>query len=229
MIQFKVLISIILVLGLFSLSSPVLAQINQTKKQIIVMDPGHGGKDSGAGGINGILEKDVVLNIAKQIVELNENTFKDRFEIYLTRYKDTLISLGDRTKLAKSLNADIFISLHCNHSDNPNARGIEVFVSKKRGKYSRESILLAYDLQQGLIENIGFKSRGVKFADFQVLRESVEYFSSTLFEFGFLSNKDEANFVSYEKNLKVVALLLLKELTKTRCKLPLKPNCLKVE
>src|SRR5690554_1561504 len=172
MVQFKVLILIILVLELFGLHSPVLAQTNQNRKQIIVIDPGHGGKDSGAVGVNGILEKDVVLKIAKRIVELNETEFKNQFEIYLTRYKDTLISLGDRTKLAKILKADIFISLHCNHSDNPNARGVEVFVSKKRGEYSRESVLLAYDLQKGLKEDIGFESRGVKFADFQVLRET---------------------------------------------------------
>jgi N-acetylmuramoyl-L-alanine amidase len=214
MIQFKVLISIILVLGLFSLSSPVLAQINQTKKQIIVMDPGHGGKDSGAGGINGILEKDVVLNIAKQIVELNENTFKDRFEIYLTRYKDTLISLGDRTKLAKSLNADIFISLHCNHFDSPNARGIEVYVSNSIGMYWKHSILTGYEIEKALVNNIGLESRGVKFANFQVLRETVDCFPAVLLEFGFLSNLDEANYYSVDKNLKVIALLLLNELTK---------------
>ena len=83
-----------------------MAQLNQTRKQIIVIDPGHGGKDSGAVGINGIQEKNIVLKIAKQIIELNETAFKDNFEIYLTRYKDTLISLGDRTKLAKSLNTE---------------------------------------------------------------------------------------------------------------------------
>ncbi len=211
MVQFKVLISIILVLELFGLSSPVVAQTNLPKKQIIVIDPGHGGKDSGAVGVNGILEKDVVLKIAKQIVELNETVFKNQFEIYLTRYNDTLISLGDRTKLAKSLNADIFISLHCNHSDNPNARGIEVYVSKKKGKYSRESILLAYELQKGLKKNIGFESRGVKFANFQVLRETNDYFPSVLLELGFLSNWDEAEFILFNTD-KMLAISILKYL-----------------
>ncbi|MAO49766.1 MAG: N-acetylmuramoyl-L-alanine amidase [Pusillimonas sp.] len=211
MTQIKVLISIILVLELFGFSRPVLAQINQTRKQIIVIDPGHGGKDSGAVGLNGILERDVVLNIAKQIVELNEIAFKNQFEIYLTRYNDTLISLGDRTKLAKILKADIFISLHCNHSDNPNTRGVEVFVSNKRGKYSRESVLFAYDLQKGLKENIGFESRGVKFADFQVLRET-NYFPSVLLELGFLSNYDENNYLKQKRKMQVLALLIMKEI-----------------
>lgn len=210
MAQFKVIFSIILVVELFSLSSPVLAQINQTRKQIIVIDPGHGGKDSGAVGVNGILEKDVVLKIAKQVVKLNETVFNNQFEIYLTRYRDTLISLGDRAKLAKKLKANIFISLHCNHSDNPNARGVEVFVSKKRGKYSRESVLLAYDLQKGLMENIGFESRGVKFANFQVLRDNYDSCVAILLELGFLSQMEEAIYMSNKKSQYVITLIILK-------------------
>ncbi|HAI41082.1 MAG TPA: N-acetylmuramoyl-L-alanine amidase, partial [Maribacter sp.] len=76
------------------------------------------GKDAGAIGINGIQEKDVVLSIANAILKLN-NDLEKPLDIYLTRYKDTLISLSDRTKLAKALKADLFVSLHCNHSDNP--------------------------------------------------------------------------------------------------------------
>ncbi len=215
MTHFKVLISIIFALELFGLPSPVLAQTNQTKKQIIVIDPGHGGKDSGAVGINGIQEKDIVLKIAKQIIELNETAFKDNFEIYLTRYKDTLISLGDRTKLTKVLKADVFISLHCNHSENPNARGVEIYVSKKQGKYSQESILLAYNLQKGLKKNLGFESRGVKFGNFQVLRETVNNCSAVLVELGFLSNIEESNYVLSDQNLRVIALILLNEILKT--------------
>ncbi len=209
MVRFKVLFSILLVLGLCSLASPVLAQINPNEKKIIVIDPGHGGKDSGAVGVNGILEKDVVLKIAKQIIELNETVFKNQFEIYLTRYKDTLISLGDRTKLARMLKADIFISLHCNHSENPNALGLEVYVYKKKGQYSRESVLLAYRLQKGLKENIGFESRGVKFGDFQVLRETDHYFPSVLLELGFLSNWDENRYFQNAGNHRAMSLSIL--------------------
>ncbi len=214
MVRCKVFISLFLALELFGLHSPVLAQMDNNKKLVIVIDPGHGGKDSGAVGVNGILEKDVVLKIAKEIVELNETIFKNRFEIYLTRYKDTLISLGDRTKLAKTLKADLFLSLHCNYSDNPNARGVEVYVSKKEGKYSRESILLADDIQKGLKENLGFKSRGVKFGDFQVLRETVNYFPSVLIELGFLSQIDEAKYLYIEQSQFTVASILLRSIFK---------------
>jgi N-acetylmuramoyl-L-alanine amidase len=214
MVQFKVLISIILVLELFGLPSPVLAQLNQTRKQIIVIDPGHGGKDSGAVGINGIQEKNIVLKIAKQIIELNETAFKDNFEIYLTRYKDTLISLGDRTKLTKRLKADVFISLHCNYSENPNARGLEIYVSKKHGKYLRKSILLAYDLQKEVKGDIGFESRGVKFRDFQVLRVTTGFSASVLVELGFLSNVYEIKYYQNSKNFVILAKVLLEGLNK---------------
>ncbi len=95
----------------------------------IVIDVGHGGKDYGAIGINGIKEKNVVLDIAKEIISLNEKS-ETPLDIYLNLYSDTLISLSDRTKLSKALNADLFISLHFNHSDNLKARGIEVYVGK---------------------------------------------------------------------------------------------------
>ena len=150
-------------------------------QKVIVIDPGHGGKDSGAIGINGIKEKNVVLNIAKEILKLNNN-IEDPFDIYLTRYSDTLISSSDRTKLAKRLNADMFISLHCNHSDNPNARGIEIYVANAISKYSDKSTWLAFLIQVELNNNLGFESRGVKFSNFQVIREMVDYFLAVLVE-----------------------------------------------
>lgn len=63
------------------------------QKKVIIIDPGHGGNDSGAIGINGTYEKDVVLKIAKEILKLNKSLFDSELDIYLTRYKDTLISL----------------------------------------------------------------------------------------------------------------------------------------
>ncbi|WP_315897846.1 N-acetylmuramoyl-L-alanine amidase [Gillisia sp. Hel_I_86] len=161
-----------------------------THKRILI-DVGHGGKDSGAIGINGIEEKDIVLDIALGILSLNEKSGTPR-DIYLTRYSDTLISLSDRTKLAKALKAGLFISLHCNHSDNPNARGVEIYVANSTSQYSKDATWLAFQLQAALNKELGFESRGVKFFDFQVLRETVDYCPSVLLELGFLSNLDES-------------------------------------
>lgn len=185
----------------------IFGQETVTQKRIII-DVGHGGKDAGAIGVNGIQEKDVVLDIANAVLKLNDSLDKP-LDIYLTRYNDTLISLSDRTKLAKTLKADLFVSLHCNHSDNPNARGIEVYASKKQGEYSKESVWLAFQLQDELNEKLGFESRGVKFANFQVLRETVHFSASVLLELGFLSNRDEVNYLLKRKNTAVIALAIL--------------------
>ncbi|MBJ7880712.1 N-acetylmuramoyl-L-alanine amidase family protein [Gelidibacter salicanalis] len=185
----------------------IFGQETTTKKRIVI-DVGHGGKDSGAIGINGIQEKDVVLEIANEILKLNEQSEKP-LDIYLTRYSDTLISLSDRTKLAKLLKADVFISLHCNHSNNPEARGIEVYTSRDQGKYYMESIFVAYQIEKMLCKTVGYESRGVKFANFQVLREINNYSASMLLELGFLSNVDEASYISDTDNIQHIALAML--------------------
>jgi len=185
----------------------VFGQETSAQKRILI-DVGHGGKDSGAIGINKIQEKDVVLNIALEILSLNKQS-KTPLDIYLTRYSDTFISLSDRTKLAKVLKADVFISLHCNHSENPNARGIEVYVTNDKSQYSENAVWLAFELQASFKKQLGFKSRGVKFANFQVLRETLDYFPAVLLELGFLSNRDENNYFSNLSNIRLSALSIL--------------------
>lgn len=183
-------------------------QSNDSRKTVILIDPGHGGTDSGAIGINGIREKDMVLNIAKEMESLSKSVFGESFEIYLTRNTNTLISLKDRAALARKLNAELFISLHCNYASNSNAKGVEVYVAKN-GVYLRASILLAYQLQKGLRQNIGYENRGVKFVNFQVLRETVDYCPSVLVELGFLSNQDEAQHLTEDENILALALSFL--------------------
>jgi len=184
-----------------------------TPKKLIVIDVGHGGKDAGAIGINGIMEKDVVLQLANEIINLNKG--QNNLEIYLTRYSDTLISLADRTKLARALKADVFISLHFNHAKNPDATGTEVFVANTSlSQNLRESIYLAHQIHSGITSNFGIKSRGVKFANFQVLRETIALCPTILIELCFLSNWDEAKYLSENSNLKALAFSILNSLIK---------------
>ena len=184
-----------------------MGQETSAQKRILI-DVGHGGKDSGAIGINGIQEKDIVMNIANEILKLNRELDKP-VDIYLTRYNDTLISLSDRTKLTKILKADLFMSLHCNHSDNPDARGIEVYTSRKQAEYSKESVFAGYQIEKTLCKEIGYESRGVKFANFQVLRETIDCCPSVLLELGFLSNKDEGGYISDSNNIQLIAITIL--------------------
>ena len=97
------------------------------KNKIIVIDPGHGGKDSGAVGPRNRLEKRVVLKISKYLnTELRNNGFK----VYMTRSKDKFIELKHRTRMANRKKADIFISIHANSVPKSKAHrvvGIETF------------------------------------------------------------------------------------------------------
>ncbi|RKR07949.1 N-acetylmuramoyl-L-alanine amidase [Maribacter vaceletii] len=178
------------------------------QQKVIVIDPGHGGKDTGAIGIHGILEKEVVLHIAKEIIRLNKTLLEGNFDIYLTRYKDTLISLSDRTQLAKRLHADAFVSLHCNASPTY-SKGMEVYVHTSDNLYTKVSIALGLSILQESTEKLGFKKRGVKFANFQVLRETVSVFPAVLVEMGFITNTDEADYFLKPKNSKAMALAVL--------------------
>lgn len=91
----------------------------------IVLDPGHGGKDPGALGVNHAAEKDIVLAIAKKLAKRLKAELG--IDVVLTRRDDTFIPLEDRTAVANAEDADLFISLHVNASPNANAKGIETY------------------------------------------------------------------------------------------------------
>lgn len=181
---------------------------NLDARKRIIIDVGHGGKDSGAIGINDIQEKDVVLNIAKEIIRLNKSILDDRMDIYLTRYCDTFIELSDRSRLAKALTADVFVSLHCNASPT-DSKGIEVYVHNSEKLNTKESIALGLSVINESYSKIGFEKRGVKFADFQVLREITNFCPTILVELGFVTNKDEADYFLKPENVRAMALVIL--------------------
>ncbi|HJM83203.1 MAG TPA: N-acetylmuramoyl-L-alanine amidase [Nitrospinota bacterium] len=104
----------------------------------IVIDPGHGGKDAGAVGSHGIKEKEVALSIAKKLRVALKN--KIRCKVILTRATDRFISLDERTVIANSSDADLFVSLHANSSHNRLAKGLETyFLSPARSKDEMET------------------------------------------------------------------------------------------
>jgi len=178
-----------------------------TNRKIVVIDPGHGGIDSGATAVNGLQEKDVVFKIAMEILRLNRELYNDTLEVYCTRYSDTLISLRDRTKLARSLKPDAFVSIHCNQAVRKTAQGVEVYFDG----YDKKSETLARLFSQGLNEKLGFRTRGVKHGNFQVLRETPKL-PSVLLELGFLSNWEEAEHTGKETSISSQAVLILETL-----------------
>ena len=91
----------------------------------VIIDPGHGGEDPGAIGPRGLLEKDVVLKVAKQLGGLLKEKYG--MEVIFTRDTDVFIPLEERTAVANSKKGDIFISLHANASKRRDVRGIETY------------------------------------------------------------------------------------------------------
>lgn len=92
---------------------------------LVVIDPGHGGTEHGAVGVEGVLEKDIVLNISLMLEELLQERLHAR--TVLTRKTDQNLSLADRTKIANDSKADLFISIHANASEYKNLKGIETY------------------------------------------------------------------------------------------------------
>jgi N-acetylmuramoyl-L-alanine amidase len=91
----------------------------------IVIDPGHGGHDTGTIGPHGLLEKDLVLDVSKRLGKLLETRLGA--EVVYTRSDDTFIPLETRTAIANQEQADLFISVHANSSQDSDARGVETY------------------------------------------------------------------------------------------------------
>lgn len=107
----------------------------------VVIDPGHGGHDAGAVGPTGLAEKTVTLDIAHRIAPLLAHELG--VETLLTRDRDVFVPLEERTARANAFQADLFISVHCNASENGDARGVEVFVLDSLKDTSRAAARVA--------------------------------------------------------------------------------------
>jgi N-acetylmuramoyl-L-alanine amidase len=133
------------------------------KQKIIVIDPGHGGKDSGAIGFKNYYEKNVVLDVAQNV----KNILISRgYKVFMTRDDDTFIELKERTAMANRKNADLFISIHANAVSSQNvetASGIETyFLSPSRS--NRATKVAAMENSMDISEMSGYgKSTFLKF------------------------------------------------------------------
>jgi N-acetylmuramoyl-L-alanine amidase len=131
----------------------------------IVIDPGHGGHDTGTIGPNGLEEKDLVLEVGKRLGKMLETRLGA--EVVYTRKDDTFIPLETRTAIANQERADLFISIHANSSQDPTARGVETYylnftsspealeVAARENAVSEKSI---YELRD-LVKKIALKEK----------------------------------------------------------------------
>jgi N-acetylmuramoyl-L-alanine amidase len=111
--------------GTSSPSPASTSRFQEKRIQTVVIDPGHGGTETGAKSPLGVFEKDVNLAIALKLREIIERS--QAFQVFLTRDKDVDVSLESRSALANNLKADIFISIHANGSRQRRAEGSETF------------------------------------------------------------------------------------------------------
>ena len=152
----------------------------------VFIDPGHGGVDNGAVQ-NGVLEDEINLQISKKI----EAKLKAKgVEVKMSRYDDTYLSLTDRTYMANKEGSDVFVSIHQNSATNSSAKGIETYYYSTR----QDSKELATDIQNDLIQATNATDRGVKTANYAVIKTAS--MSSSLVECGFISNPTEAQNLS---------------------------------
>jgi len=106
------------------LSSPGGSEPRPERFDTVVIDPGHGGRNLGARGAGGLLEKDLVLDVSLRLAKRLEAR---GVSVVLTRRDDRFVSLEERTSIANDARGDLFISIHANASRSQNARGIETF------------------------------------------------------------------------------------------------------
>ncbi|WP_078394023.1 N-acetylmuramoyl-L-alanine amidase family protein [Shouchella patagoniensis] len=173
-------IALIATLSSWSLSNSI-AKADVSGKTIVI-DPGHGGNDPGAVA-NGLEEKEVVLDVAVQTKQMLEAAGA---EVLMSRQADTYIGLNERAQMANANQADTFVSIHANAWEQPSANGTETyhFPSSVQGR------ALAESLQNELVVELGRTDRGVKSANFNVLKQTV--MPAALVELAFVTNVEEA-------------------------------------
>lgn len=146
----------------------------------VVVDAGHGGKDNGAFRRYGGAEKNATLDVATRLAsKLRESQFR----VVMTRSGDVFIPLDDRAAISNQQSNAIFVSVHFNDSGRRGIRGFETYY------HSPVARDLAYRIQQQLLTLPGAVNRGVKTANFRVLRKA--QYPAVLVECGFLSNRKE--------------------------------------
>ena len=161
---------------------------NKVKNKVIIIDPGHGGNDTGATRGN-VEEKDLTLSIATKVQEeLNDMGFKN---VIMTRSTDKTLSLSERVDIANNNNADIFVSIHINSSVKSEINGIETHY------YSDNGYNVAKMLHKELTENISATDRGLFKSKFYVINHTEA--PAVLLELGFISNEQERSMLTSKR------------------------------
>lgn len=150
------------------------------KSKKIMIDPGHGGRDNGATGAKGSLEKNLTLKTA----QLLANKLKAQgAKVFMTRSNDQYLALSSRVSMAHYQNVDAFISLHYDSIDNYTVKGMTSYY------YHSHQKGLASSIHNAVIKQTKLNDRGVRQGDYHVIRENKQM--AVLLELGYISNPTE--------------------------------------
>lgn len=167
------------------------------RQKLVVIDPGHGGADTGSRGYengNAVLnEKDVNLDVALRLRKMLQAAGAN---IYMIRTEDITIPLYDRQDTANARGASLYVAIHNNSFTNSTPRGTEVHYHGKHDPVMDgiSAMELAHNLQQTLVSNLGLQNRGAKVSpELAVLRRTV--MPAVIIEGAFISNPDDLNYM----------------------------------
>ena len=146
----------------------------------VILDPGHGGHDRGA-GIGYVYEKHLALDTARRVETLLKS---QGLRVVMTRSSDVFIPLAGRSSIGNNYSNAVFVSIHYNYNRGGSGHGVESYYHYDAG-YKLAAYIQAY-----LVKETGMTNRGVKTANFHVIRETKRN-PAVLIECGFVSNSSE--------------------------------------
>jgi N-acetylmuramoyl-L-alanine amidase len=161
----------------------------------VMIDPGHGGKDPGATGVTGYREKYVNLGVSKALQSLLS---QQGYTVRMTRDRDVFIELDNRVNLANRWNPQLFVSIHADAISKPYIYGFTIYIANAASRQSQR----AAQLIEKALKNSGVTSRGIRRANFRVLKYT--RCPAVLVELGYLTNRSEAALLanpSYQRKL----------------------------
>lgn len=180
------------------------ALLKPQARAVIVIDPGHGGRDYGTYSKKTPKYQEKHLNLSTAFM-LKGYLEQLGYEVIMTRSKDVFLSLEKRSEFANEKKPELFVSLHYNSAPNKEAEGIEVYYYRSKTDWSRSSSSrkLATAINKGIINITQVKSRGVKHGDLAVIRQT--NMPAVLVEGGFLTNENEVTKLKNAVYLKQLA------------------------
>lgn len=205
-----------------SMNFPTVPLAVELEEFLLVLDPGHGGADTGCQGASGVLEKNVVLDLAKRIRAL---CLQNRMRIQLTRESDVERRPIERIRIANRNRGQLFLSLHCNASFSPIAAGIRIYINNPMGEFRSEAALPRSNHTSGrgsikiltqddyLLQSREFAAvlkdqfaaifpaSPISQSEMPLVTLSGVYMPAILVEIGYLSNTDDADRLDDDEHL----------------------------